>query len=632
MIETIREITREGRAIEQAALEAVIEVERPWDESTKARISSFLTAFSYEMPKLDVDYALAYYDNLSNEGIVFVLTDEDPEYPELGHVVPVYPLDIRPGLDLRTQLQLVLTKTTPIISNRARPGRHVHAISGSCWCSDVNNKRLSWCVYLWSAITSEVVTAMAKYWETWSERKDTALEPVLVGQYISDGRGILTVNPDFVRNFPTINSANLPNRDEYTRVMQFYARWFICRDIQDYLNGLAIPGLNPDVSLNISIGPFDFSLLGEYEYHIRKDAQVVLNQEETGEQFFGNQYYSIFDRAAIAYLNSVGITGPVSMYNRYKEIENIEELKERTPGVVYAYFNLLISDKDFVPGSVTRPDEIATVMKNYLGISRGAWKVLAKTSKDDLHQIYESFKLDPRSHAEILEIISEVGVNLDPYGHLGIARGLYTRTVKDNPEYFRPILKAYARQAALPDEERRHGLTSRELAQDIQDVMDWAVSKFNADAQISQTSQWGGYARASEEWHRRMYEEEIDERANRLLVEETRKYGDIRTWQSKIGECVIDGYTVTPMLSRADLLAIGNENSVCVGSVDYYTEECVSGTFRIFSIRKGSRMSILTISLGASGWSVNQHSGRKNSQVDDAHQKVAEVIIDMYEQ
>ena len=629
-----------GRAVKQEALDVVLEITEPWAGDTQQIIESFLLAHSVEIPSEDAEAALAYYDTLWSSNVAFILTEEDGEYPGIDlHLIPIWPTDIPTSRDiLRQQLQIVLEHhadknlphwVPPLVEQK----------SGNCWHIRDKNQDLqstglpSWCTYLWSGISSAISSAADAYFESdWRQNAEEVVEAIKSGMFIKNEDGKLSAHPALVESFPDVKFDNLQVIGE---------TWFIesCinlaarklrSDLRDYLVKRDIPQifdlavvypggrLCPELAHNLSL---------EHEDFVQKVEVLGITPRGLRRQFV-----RMFDMTAVRFFTEMHMPASIDLYNKFQQVENMERVLAQTPGAAFMYFYLLDSDSSFTPMTeVRRPDDIAREVSNYLSLAKGSWRRLSKMPVAEALAIYKGAKIIPLQHGKVLKVMEQAGVErLDHYGHVGISRGLYSKTVNDNLEYFTPVLTAYARQAALPQKRRRHRLTSRELAQDISDVMDWAMHQYGEGMPLSRTSQWGGFVRASDEWHREQEAHLMVLEAERYLEDEIRQYGAPRTWETEVGTVVINGYTVEPMISRQDLLSIGKENTVCVGRVSYYTDECHDGRFRIFAVRKDRELSILTIAKHAGDWNVYEHRGPNNESVDDGRKSVAQVMAEIY--
>ena len=633
MIEKIlKELAESGLAINLAALNVSLRIEQPWDTRTQKIVKAFLKAFSSNLHEADVEYALAYYGEW-DLNVAFVITDDKRPCPELGiHLIPIWPTEyMEPQEELQQQMEIVHEYYEASEGHCFIPS-DIEALAGNCWHDE--GTETSWCLYLWLAISRAIHHKISEYWEGWPVRANHILKEVKEGIYLRNENGV-SITPGLDRYFNTrrLESLSTLAEDKYVSEVLTLATEILHADIKEYLLGQDIPGMY-DLLSSWNSSLLSVSLPDGYDGRIEEDIEKAFADEGLTREILARQFREAFDAKAIEFFESVAITGPIERYNQYKRVKNMDRVVADTPGAAFVYFELIQTDNFFKSSrcpNVRKPHDIASAVRNHLYLSQGAWRRLAKISIADLKKIYGEFKLTPANHSLVLEIMTEANVeNLDAYGHLGIARGMHYQQVKTNIGFYVPVLVAYAQQAALPQERRKNGLSSRELAQEIQSVIDWARHQCETGQPISQTSQWGGFARASEEWHQALYEDELRVVSERYLTQEIKTYGSLRKWESKVGPVVIKGYLIEPMLDRADLLAIGTENSVCVGSASNYTEECVSGRFRIFSVRGDNAMSILTISQQSYGWIVHQHLGYRNSSVDDERQEVGKILAELY--
>lgn len=138
---------------------------------------------------------------------------------------------------------------------------------------------------------------------------------------------------------------------------------------------------------------------------------------------------------------------------------------------------------------------------------------------------------------------------------------------------------------------------------------------------------WEWFMRQQREWH-----EAID-LAERLKL---KARTEDNSWESALQEVVVKGYKIIPLTSSYELIDEGKDMHHCVGS---YSENCLEGNSRIFSIRDKENNKIATLELRFTtyfsgktqhGWVVNQCRGVCNGDVSAELKTVAEEVARKY--
>lgn len=138
---------------------------------------------------------------------------------------------------------------------------------------------------------------------------------------------------------------------------------------------------------------------------------------------------------------------------------------------------------------------------------------------------------------------------------------------------------------------------------------------------------WDWFMRQQRQWH---------DALNLLERQRAKEATQNNTWDSLLEETFIKGFKVVPLLSSYDLIDEGKDMHHCVGS---YSDNCISGKSRIFSIRDKEDNKIATLELSYSvsfngsfqnTWSVNQCRAVCNGSVSNEVKEVAEEVAKQY--
>jgi hypothetical protein len=153
-------------------------------------------------------------------------------------------------------------------------------------------------------------------------------------------------------------------------------------------------------------------------------------------------------------------------------------------------------------------------------------------------------------------------------------------------------------------------------------VWDWLTRENPVLDKNQLKAPWSWFMRQQAEWHERIQKIERDALAK-------------DSWDSAIETFDYKGYTVVPLLSSLELFDEGKEMHHCVSS---YARQCLLGTSRIFSIRKGE-YKIATVEINDGfvkmqkptlKWTMAQVRGKCNASVDKDVEQVAQQIAVLY--
>jgi hypothetical protein len=263
------------------------------------------------------------------------------------------------------------------------------------------------------------------------------------------------------------------------------------------------------------------------------------------------------------------------------------------------------------------------------GLTTAAWRWMARHDTDDVTAWPETFLLcqdyvsgtGSKSWSASTKLLNELSVVMPnetipgaivPALHRAVRRSDLSAIVA-NDRQRRNLALAIRALARAVKVDPSVTSDSDELKADVSDTMDFVR---RTEASLADGCTWGSIGRLSQAWH-----------VEQALAE--LKKSDA-TWENRTGVTFHLGYMVVELSSAAALMDEGREMHNCVRS---YTDVCVEGRSRIFSIRRdGQRVATLEICLGGPGvWTVSQLRAKFNQRVADTTlQRVAQLVAQGY--
>jgi len=156
-----------------------------------------------------------------------------------------------------------------------------------------------------------------------------------------------------------------------------------------------------------------------------------------------------------------------------------------------------------------------------------------------------------------------------------------------------------------------------ELEDEAVFILDWFIYRGHPLGLPDKKSTW------------RSLKRHADKRREAICREQLRENENF-AWESLLGETVIDGLKITPLLTGLDLYNEGRAMRHCVGT---YALRCQYAGWRVFSLweEDGTR-STLSLKPGDDGFTIDQHYGPENRPVSPAAARAAREVCRLYNQ
>jgi hypothetical protein len=176
------------------------------------------------------------------------------------------------------------------------------------------------------------------------------------------------------------------------------------------------------------------------------------------------------------------------------------------------------------------------------------------------------------------------------------------------------LMALWAARECLPG-----GLASEDVLYDEDgffDILDWFEVEGQAQGLPDKNSTWRSLKRRSDKWHENVWRRKLTEKNT--------------AWESLLGETVIDGLKITPLVTGLDLYNEGHEMRHCVQT---YASRCVNEGWRVFSLKEaeGTR-STLSLRPQNNNYIIDQHKGPENAPVSPAAARAAREVCRLYNQ
>ena len=159
-------------------------------------------------------------------------------------------------------------------------------------------------------------------------------------------------------------------------------------------------------------------------------------------------------------------------------------------------------------------------------------------------------------------------------------------------------------------------------------ILDWLNVVGHQRGLPDKNSTWRSLKRRSDKWHEGFRRPEV--RDNLREAREALAGNENAAWESLLGETVIDGLKVTPLVTG---MALYNESLEMRHCVITYAPHCVNEGWRIFSLEEaGGARSTLSLKPESNGLAIDQHKGPDNRPVSPAAARAAREVCRLYNQ
>ena len=164
------------------------------------------------------------------------------------------------------------------------------------------------------------------------------------------------------------------------------------------------------------------------------------------------------------------------------------------------------------------------------------------------------------------------------------------------------------------------------IEEEVVPIIDWLRAE--GHRLPDKNSTWSSLKRRSDKWHEGFRRPEV--RDNLREAREALAGNENAAWESLLGETVIDGLKVTPLVTG---MALYNESLEMRHCVITYAPHCVNEGWRIFSLEEaGGARSTLSLKPESNGLAIDQHKGPDNRPVSPAAARAAREVCRLYNQ
>jgi len=265
----------------------------------------------------------------------------------------------------------------------------------------------------------------------------------------------------------------------------------------------------------------------------------------------------------------------------------------------------------------------------FQGVPAGALRWLRKAPAETLGLVHWCFKNRPDSTPKLIEVLA--GLKPPAPLPLEIQWVIFPKICylvdylaafwADNAVLIKRLAGLLTRQmwAAWAGSDRSPAAFKalRESTRGLPEFLDWYRAEGPERGLPDKNSTWLSLKRRSDQWHREIWQRKASKKEN-------------VAWESLLGETVMDGLRITPLVTGLDLYSEGREMRHCVTS---YTRLCQKSGYRVFSLEEadGTRSTLSLIPHGK-GYDIEQHKGRANGPVSPAAARAAREVCRLYNQ
>jgi hypothetical protein len=276
-----------------------------------------------------------------------------------------------------------------------------------------------------------------------------------------------------------------------------------------------------------------------------------------------------------------------------------------------------------------RDDVLRSSAPAFLGLSAGALRWLRKAPAETLGILYWCFTRKPDSMSKLIEVLAELRPP-DPLPPelqwVVFPKILYlVDSLEDLWAGQAVLVKRLARLLArhlgnlwAAGQCRQADLRAlRAAAPGLGEFLDWYRAEGRPAGLPDKNSTWLSLGRRADRWHEEIWQRETEAQEN-------------VAWESLLGETLIDGISVKPLVSELDLYIEGRQMRHCVSS---YSQMCLKGGRRVFALLESDgRRSTLSLAPHKGGFAIDQHKGPDNGPVSAAAARAAREICRLYTQ
>ena len=321
-------------------------------------------------------------------------------------------------------------------------------------------------------------------------------------------------------------------------------------------------------------------------------------------------------RAASAFQSRVGI----AQYRLASVGEQeIRRLRRTNPGVItWAMANITPAD------TINHPGEIVSLVRTDLtqrGLEPRAWKTFSQTPAPLMRALARNWGRT-RTAATFLNAMARSQARPAP----GLIRNLEFLKIWDSMQKDAEIpLGLLFRESQRRLREDPENRDQRELVQEIHQAWDYCRA-MNLRNRRVESRTFAGLMKRSREWHQQVTWEKLKDEWARTVEQQQ---GLHHAWNSRISTpMVFEDLTVVHLGSQHDLFIESRDMRHCIHS---YTDRCLSGYSRIFSVsREGRKVATGEITREGNSWKPTQTRGVMNGEPPPEAHLVMDMVAIRY--
>ena len=299
--------------------------------------------------------------------------------------------------------------------------------------------------------------------------------------------------------------------------------------------------------------------------------------------------------------------------------QEIRRLRRTNPGVIcWAMEHVTPEDR------IVHPGEIINLVREdmtQLGLEARAWKTFSQTPEALTRSIARNLGRT-RTAATFMNAMARCQARPTP----GLVRNLEFLKIWDSMQKDAEIpLGLIFRESQRRLQEKPGNRAQDELAQECYQAWDYCRAMNIENRRVGSTT-FAGLMKRSREWHRQITWEKLQDEWTRTMKNQN---GLHHAWNSLLETPIgLDDLTVVHLGSQRDLFIESREMHHCIHS---YTDRCLSGYSRIFSIlRGGKKIATGEITREGQSWKATQTRGVLNGEAPREIQQAMDMVAIRY--
>ena len=392
--------------------------------------------------------------------------------------------------------------------------------------------------------------------------------------------------------------------------------------------------------------------LVDLDEQIQKVMERAFNRSGLDEHWCDRKNAANTHEDAIMLMSKVKSLFSINLYNemaeRYEHLEPLLQTKQT--GLIGIWLARVMrgNQANGWMSNMNHPADLISLVRDSTQLDKINWKRLVRMPIEEVvEDMWELADIDRdfQTFVTLFKMETMAGVRPSRVAYDTVKRHLFpeNRGVADyvrlaTPEHYTHLVVEYWKKSV---ETRNGEVDQMALMQRFESILDWALHRIlrDVDAAVDDLTpenipevpkySWRRYTDESNRWHRDQIVAQR-ERERVKYLEDTK----VR-WDSAVEQFESGIYTVVPLTNRAMMILEGTKMDHCVGSGGY-TNQCVEGVSRIFSIRMTNDLDgrpIGTAQLSKRNnneWYLAQLRGPHNHDVTDDVKKVGAKLPGMY--